>query len=887
MKKLFTTLLLLMGAVLITNAQTKYLRVGDQEIDLTKNGTYTNIGNNNGTAKYVLSEKRLYLTNINLTDKRITGGYLSDATYYIRVESYLIIDNSNGSCMRFDESKVVFEGNGNQIYLMGRTTSSGYSTFDAEESDISFWNVFLYVLANGSNAFYGNSTLGKISFRGVWGNIQSVSGAAFKGFTSMSFDDCLMTTDNAKFVSGTGVTNSTNGSLMKYVSLEPFLRIGMNIIRTAGASSSGTGWSWDKSTQTLTLNNYEYDGTGSFVPVENSGVEGLTLKIQGTCKLTDNDDTAINSRKTMTISGDGANSTNLILKGERGIHVWSQENNSLTFNNINVSIDATDYGISGYSYTTDLSINKSSLTVLGQGSGSIINFKSCNLTDCDVNTAQNSNVCFRKSLNGFGTTSGIYKSTIYIRTLSADSKYNVYVLGHQVNSMNKSRVAVDGLTAGTISFDSDAKKLTLNGVTLEAPSGDTNSGIKISGGASSDTYTVSLAGTNTITANGDACYIGRTTEFTGSGKGFFISNTESGLSVYTPASVTLNSSNIIRFEGKKYGYYGSGGESEVLTMKKTSSDNYYYRFKGETKCINNLTSLKLDGMDFYGKGDNLKGCYFDESTKDVRQNGGKVAKGWVGFAAIKESYALYVADKKLNDLNATGVGSKYITSGDATAAVYDPSTNMLTLTNATITNKGEDMNALKSSGLDDLTINVVGDNTLMTERSGWNSGNTSVNLGGNTTITGNGTLNVKGVGPLYVANGKKLTFWDAKKVVTEASIRSSSPTSTAELVVNNSNVEAQSVCFFKSVKWLNGSLAEPVNGKFDPTSTYIVDANGNKATKVVFIDKDATAIDAVEVDRNADVRDIFDASGRQTQNARSGLNIIRMSDGTVRKVMVK
>ena len=78
-----------------------------------------------------------------------------------------------------------------------------------------------------------------------------------------------------------------------------------------------------------------------------------------------------------------------------------------------------------------------------------------------------------------------------------------------------------------------------------------------------------------------------------------------------------------------------------------------------------------------------------------------------------------------------------------------------------------------------------------------------------------------------------------------------------------------------------------MNGKFDPTSTYIVDANGNLAQRVVFIDKATTAIDAVEVDRNADVRNIYDASGRQTDSARKGLNIIRMSDGTVRKVMVK
>lgn len=71
MKKLFTTLLFLMAGILFVGAQTgtKTLKIGDVSIDLTKDGTYTNVGLNKGTATYKVSEKRLYLKNIYLQEK--------------------------------------------------------------------------------------------------------------------------------------------------------------------------------------------------------------------------------------------------------------------------------------------------------------------------------------------------------------------------------------------------------------------------------------------------------------------------------------------------------------------------------------------------------------------------------------------------------------------------------------------------------------------------------------------------------------------------------------------------------------------------------------------------------------------------------------------------
>ena len=894
MKKLFTTLLLLLGAVLVINAQTKILKVGDQQIDLTKDGTYTGIGDENGTATYTVSEKRLYLKNIHLTDKMISGQDLSDATYYISLQSDLYVMQFTRFCMRFDRSNITFEGNGNNLILNGINNSSyGYSTFDAEDSNVTFQNVFLYVSAGGSDAFYGRNS---ITFNCVYALIFSSSRSAFKGFKSMSFSDCKLET-GLKFISGTGVTDYS-GNMSSSVQLRPYLRVGEDLVRTEATSATGTNWSWDKSTKTLNIKDATFiikDATimERFLALDNNhilenyGVDDLTVKFMGTNQLTStgeaNYSSVIYSEKKMNITGYGANLSSLILTGYRGINI---ENASLTFDNINVSIDAKEKGVNGYN-GVDLAINNSSLTVLGQSEGSIVGIKSCTMTDCDVDAEQNPNVCFRSSLKGFGTPSDIYKKTIFIRTFGSADKYLMYVLGHQVNKLNKSNIAVDGLTEGTISFDNSTKVLTLTNVDLESPEGNTQPGIdcRISG------IQIRLVGSNTVTTDGTAFDVYFNGDFSGSGSLTAVSKSANGLE-FTGANMTISVNNTVRFKGKVYGCVANYVSGKEFTLKKADTKSDYY-FSGEEQALRVYYDLVLTDMDFYYSSNyGTPGCYFDKSQHCVVQNGGTPVSGnnEVNFFNINSGYPrydLYVGGTQVTGCNKYGIGSMYITAGGPTAVTYNGTTKTLTLTDATITNKGEDLNALKNSGVDGLTINVVGDNTLQTERSGWNGDNTSVNISSNTTITGNGTLNVKGIGPLYVSNGKKLTIKDAKKIVVERNIRSNTSSSTAELVVDNSNVESTSVGLFKSVTWLNGSLAEPVNGKFDPESTYIVDANGNKASRVVFIDQAATAIDAVEVDNNADIRSIYDANGRQMDSARKGLNIIRMSDGTVRKVMVK
>ncbi|MGM9709419.1 MAG: hypothetical protein ACI3ZB_07455, partial [Prevotella sp.] len=68
----------------------------------------------------------------------------------------------------------------------------------------------------------------------------------------------------------------------------------------------------------------------------------------------------------------------------------------------------------------------------------------------------------------------------------------------------------------------------------------------------------------------------------------------------------------------------------------------------------------------------------------------------------------------------------------------------------------------------------------------------------------------------------------------------------------------------------------------------IADSESIDATAKVFIEDSTTGVDAVETETNVATKAvIYDIQGRQTNTMRRGVNIVRMSDGSVRKVLVK
>ena len=84
------------------------------------------------------------------------------------------------------------------------------------------------------------------------------------------------------------------------------------------------------------------------------------------------------------------------------------------------------------------------------------------------------------------------------------------------------------------------------------------------------------------------------------------------------------------------------------------------------------------------------------------------------------------------------------------------------------------------------------------------------------------------------------------------------------------------------------NIAEPYGAYFSSDKHALCDINGNIITDKVKIGKgSSTGVEAVRTDEPAAVSEIYSADGRRQSQMRCGLNIIRMTDGTTKKVIVK
>ena len=481
------------------------------------------------------------------------------------------------------------------------------------------------------------------------------------------------------------------------------------------------------------------------------------------------------------------------------------------------------------------------------------------------------------------------------------------VLGKPVTNANMTDITVDGLTSGKITFDDVTNTLSFDNVKLTAPSGNEELGLWI--GSATVGKAISLSGTNEIKTNATALSFGSNVTFNGSGNMTVTSTNRDGISTGSGANVTIATDNYFVVYAKRYGYYGDAGANDALTLKKSTSDTYGYTFQGTEGAIYSVKSLVLDNMDYmYQNGNfNLGGCYFDNNC--VRQNGGNIAKGdlSVSFHSIKEKLGFSIGGKEVNRVS-TGtnykiaIGSKYITAGGETGVLYDPATKKLTLNNATINTGNDDVTCITNTSNNGLTISVKGTNKLI------NSGSSNYGafyVANNTIISSEtndfkssltcdgGTSNGMGI---YM-NGSNPTLTVQDKAVVNASgtfigIGGNNAGNNGEtLNVNNASVYVTNggIWGLKNFSMSNAKITIPDGGYFNSDAHCIVASGSSYANKVLIlsVNDKITAIDAVEVNNDTEVRDIYDAGGRQLEGAHKGLNIIRMKDGSVRKVMVK
>ena len=526
-----------------------------------------------------------------------------------------------------------------------------------------------------------------------------------------------------------------SGNVLKQVNTDTGLIVGTAIV-ASGFSSDRNVYAkglnsgsilFNYGTRTLTLDGVDLKGAD--YAIINSRYNDLIIMVKGNNTIDANTHWGIFSSKSFTVQGYDEDYTKnqLTVSNAYGpLCLWISAGSSdatMTLKNLTLDMKGTSTGTyctTGQGLFGSLTIERcklmSEVTNSESSFGAIHGFTNVTLTGCGVNTYYTP-AFFNSAQKSFTNINGTPLKKVLIDVPT--TTYNgITVLGNAVTNLNRSNILVDGLTHGAISYSNDNHRLTLNGVRLTAPEGNTASGIGI---VSSTDTEILLMGNNAVTTIGNTIETRSSAIVTMTGTGKFDgeSTTAIGLSMFNQSSFVVDVDGTVSLKGQNMGIYGDGSTYDVstVTLKKNSNSSDYY-FQGITDgAITNIADLILEGMDFYYSDSyGTPGCYFH--SKRVRQNGGNTVKGdnVVNFYNIGTTYPLTIAGTPVTNCNRRAIGSKYITGGGPTAVTYNIDSNTLTLTDATIDYNGTDgnFNTLLNNGVDSLTINLVGDNTIST-----------------------------------------------------------------------------------------------------------------------------------------------------------------------------
>lgn len=287
-------------------------------------------------------------------------------------------------------------------------------------------------------------------------------------------------------------------------------------------------------------------------------------------------------------------------------------------------------------------------------------------------------------------------------------------------------------------------------------------------------------------------------------------------------------------------------------------------------------------------GEQLGIAEFDEASKTFVGEDGKAAS----LVYLGSKLGLYISGEQMTDFGLLIIHLL----GDEELS-YDKDTKTLTINKEEISydeadkDKYKETPVIENRSIDGLTIQFTAADVKMEHD------NSIFRIRANTTIEGDyNYLNVKANGEaecFYVLNGATLTLSNVN-IIGEGGWGIVGPNGVSKetLKINNSYIQLDTkragVCDFMKIDLGNCKIEEPSDGSIDKAgysnNLAIVDGSGEWAKYVVI-----SIDDAVEnLNRgDAKVNKIYDVSGAEKQKLSRGLNILRMDDGTVRKVLKK
>lgn len=910
MKKFISTLLLLVGIVGTTSATDYDLYVAGTRVT-SKNASKVMTG-----VSYDATNKILTLNNASIsTDKENNDGIWNTGIdgLTIKVIGTCTIKSTNGHGFCLEKSTTILGDDFPRLTVYGSNGSADITgkcgIWMRNGNTLTIENIWLYVyggyLALTGTGGSANETLNlkRCSVNAKLTN-SSATGSAVSCWKEINTWGVSIDWNGNKFDSSTNKIVDSSGKNTKDIWMVGRLTIGRYIMNpksdyTLSKSNVSTGISagtikWVASSKELQLDGVSLIDKDGNYPIAFYGYSGssdpLNIWLSGSNSISvSNNAYCIWSRKSsLVIDGQSRLSSKLTLLNSSSYTAINCGGAKLNIGTVSLAITSKGNCIEGNN-STELTIGTTSgsnpgatLNLLSQSGSAIRYFKSCMMN----NTSTSNATYFNTSKNGFTNIGASLAQQV--KADQPTEKYDCYIFGNQLNNVNCKTFACEGVDNGTIEWANSSKTLYLSQlVSLNNTNVTSQAAIRI-GGIVGSNVTINVNGDASVKGGHSSIYTDSNLKITGTGN-LVCDNTGGSWGAIlggASSTVTLSVYGTVYCKGK-HGYNSNGNSSATnkLVLQK-QGDRSQYIFEGTTSAVSGLrVEPTLTNMDYYST--LAPGCYYDNDDKRFEQNGGSVPTK-VAFSNITERYGIYICGTQITDCNAAGIGSKYISSG-TTSVSYAPASKRLTLKNAAMAMPSS-VNSLPlyNTSVENLDVFLSGENVLTQD----NNSKYNVTFSKTTRIiaSGSGSLVLNGKDGCINQHNGNLTIQSAK-VTANSSVMSHQSDNNASITIDNSTVRIGGNLYGFGKLYLSDTyLIEPAGGKYDTSKHILVDSKGVDAKSILFGPYELLGIEGLEADDStgeAEVKNIYDLNGAQQTELKRGVNIIRMSDGTVRKVIRK
>ena len=417
--------------------------------------------------------------------------------------------------------------------------------------------------------------------------------------------------------------------------------------------------------------------------------------------------------------------------------------------------------------------------------------------------------------------------------------YGIKIAGVDVTALNYEDLSVIDGVDGKMSYNPETKTLTMEDVTINI-TGE-NVGIwnkEVKG------LKINLVGNNTITANQAGITIGQPSTISGSGTLRLKSSDNCG--IYLPSSLSVEGIKLYA-EGK----WGIAGQVFQKSGNVLTICNAYVEVTGSKGSVGDLENLILDGCSITQP----SGAEFDAQYHSVLLNGELVTDKVV---IEPDNYGFKIAGVDVTALNCKDLS---VIDGVDGKMSYNSETKTLTMEDVTI--NATDINGIVNYYVMDMKINLVGNNTITTNRA-------CITIYETSTISGSGTLRLKSSGDCGLYMHTSLSV-EGVKLYAEGKygVAGNDGKMGEILTLRNAYVEATgsdgSICDLQNLILDGCSITQPTGAAFD-ANVHAVALNGKAVTDKVVIESVANGISDITTDVPAHAKGIYSVTGvKQTQ----------------------